>query len=40
MFCEQAAAKELIDYAETEEERNALKQQHRSVKRQPNKAVS
>jgi uncharacterized protein YciI len=28
--CEQATAKELIDYAETEEERNALKQQHRA----------
>jgi hypothetical protein len=32
--CEQAAAKELIDYAETEEERNALKQQHRALLRQ------
>ena len=31
MFCEQAAVKELIDYAETEEERNALKQQHRAL---------
>ena len=34
MFCEQAAVKELIDYAETEEERNALKQQHRALLRQ------
>ncbi len=34
MSCEQAAAKELIDYAETEEERNALKQQHRALLRQ------
>jgi hypothetical protein len=32
--CEQATAKELIDYAETEEERNALKQQHRAHLRQ------
>ena len=34
MFCEQAAGKELIDYAETEEERNSLKQQHRALLRQ------
>ena len=34
MSCEQAAAKDLIDYAETEEERNALKQQHRALLRQ------
>ena len=34
MSCEQATAKELIDYAETEEERNVLKQQHRAHLRQ------
>jgi hypothetical protein len=32
--CEQAAAKDLIDYAETEEERNTLKEQHRALLRQ------
>ena len=34
VFCEQAAAEKLIDYAESEEERNALKQQHRALLRQ------
>ncbi len=34
MFCEQAVVKEFIDYAETEEERNVLKQQHRALLRQ------
>ncbi len=34
MSCEQTASKELIDYAATEEERNALKQKHRALLRQ------
>ena len=29
VWCDQAAAKELINYVETEEEKNALKQKHR-----------